>query len=180
MALNPASDLTPLGSFEIEPIGTPIDVTPFFTPAILLEKNTWTTTAYDTCHTAKMNYSGADLTHVGLTGATITPSSNLSWSSGIGSVDITPVVSETDNSIKVTDPTTGISDTSNPFDTPTEDLHDGGHHGLHVEQRPRHQRKCTQARHGQPRCRLQSQHHVHVQWRDRRKPRQHRDHDRTA
>jgi hypothetical protein len=111
------SDLTPLGSFEIDPIGTPIDVTPFFTPVILLQKYTSTTTAYDSCHNVKGTYSGATLTHHGLTGATISPATSLSWSSGTGTVDITPSISETDNTITVTDPTTGISDTSNQFDT---------------------------------------------------------------
>jgi hypothetical protein len=117
MTLNPASDLTPLGSFEIADIGTAIAVDPFFTPAILLQKYTSSTVAYDTCHTVKGNYTGATLTHHGLTGATISPSTSLNWSNGTGKVDITPVVSETGNTITVTDSTTGISDTSNFFDT---------------------------------------------------------------
>ena len=117
MTLNPASDLTPLGSFEIADIGTPIAVDPFFTPAILLQKYTSSTVAYDTCHNSKGDYSGAALTHHGLTGATISPSTSLSWTSGTGTVDITPVYSETDNTITVKDGTTGISDTSNLFDT---------------------------------------------------------------
>jgi hypothetical protein len=119
MTLNPASDLTPLGSFEIADIGTPIAVTPFFTPSILLQQYTSTTTAFDTCHNVKGNYSGAALTHHGLTGATYSPNGGqtLSWSNGIGTVNFTPVVSETNNTITVTDPTTGIGDTSNFFDT---------------------------------------------------------------
>jgi hypothetical protein len=113
------SDLTPLGSFGINPIGSPIDVIPFFTPAILLEQYASTTTAYDTCHNVKTTYSGADLTHVGLTGASYVPDDGqtLSWASGVGTVKITPIISETDNTITVTDPTTLISDTSDPFDT---------------------------------------------------------------
>ena len=118
MTLNPASDLTPLGSFEIADIGSPIIVAPFSTPAILLQKYTSNTVAYDTCHNVKGNYTGATLTHHGLTGATISPSTSLSWNgTGTGSVDITPVYSETNNTITVTDGTTGITDTSNLFDT---------------------------------------------------------------
>jgi len=117
MTLNPSSDLTPLGSFEIADIGTPIGVDPLFTPAILLQKYTSSTVAYDTCHNVKGNYTGATLTHHGLTHATISPLTSLSWTSGTGTVDITPVFSETDNTITVTDGTTGIGDTSNPFDT---------------------------------------------------------------
>lgn len=118
MTLDPASDLTPLGSFEIVDIGTPIAVAPFFTPTILLQQYTSTTTAYDTCHNVK-NYSGAAVTHHGLTGATYVPGGGqtLSWSGGTGTLKLTPSVSETDNTITVTDPTTGISDTSNFFDT---------------------------------------------------------------
>ena len=113
------SDLTPLGSFEIADIGTPIAVDPLFTPSILLQQYTSTTTAYDSCHNVKGNYSGATLTHVGLTGATYVPSDGqtLSWSNGVGTVKFTPVVSETDNTITVTDPTTLIADPSKPFDT---------------------------------------------------------------
>jgi len=111
------SDTTPLGSFEIADIGTPIAVAPFFTPVILLQKYASSTVAYDSCHNVKGNYSGAALAHHGLTGATITPATTLNWSSGTGKVDITPSVSETDNTVTVTDPATGISDTSNFFDT---------------------------------------------------------------
>jgi hypothetical protein len=117
MTLNPASDLAPLGSFEIADVGTPIAVDPFFTPVILLQKYISTTTAYDTCHNVKGNYNGATLAHHGLTNATITPTTSLSWSNGTGMVDITPSVSETNNTLTVTDPTTGINDTSNFFDT---------------------------------------------------------------
>jgi hypothetical protein len=113
------SDQTPLGSFEIADIGTPIAVAPFFTPSILLQQYTSTTTAYDTCHNVKGNYSGATLTHHGLTGATYSPSGGqtLSWLNGTGTVKFTPVVSETNNTLTVTDPTTAITDTSKPFDT---------------------------------------------------------------
>jgi hypothetical protein len=117
MTLNPASDLTPLGSFEVADIGTPIAVDPFFTPTILLQKYTSNTIAYDTCHNVKGNYTGATLTHVGLTSATISPATSLAWSNGTGKVDITPSVSQTNNRITVRDGTTGISDPSNFFDT---------------------------------------------------------------
>jgi hypothetical protein len=117
MTLGSSSDLTPLGSFEIADIGTPIAVDPGFTPAILLQKYTSSTVAYDTCHNVKANYTGADLTHHGLTGATISPATSLSWNGGTGKVDITPAYSETNNTITVKDGTTGITDTSNLFDT---------------------------------------------------------------
>jgi len=113
------SDQTPLGSFEIADIGTPILTSPFFTPSILLQQYTSTTTAYDTCHQVKGNYGGAAVTHAGLTGATYVPNGGhtLSWSGGTGTLKLTPSVSETNNTITVTDPTTQISDTSNLFDT---------------------------------------------------------------
>jgi hypothetical protein len=119
--LTAQSDMTPLGSFEIDPIQTPIAVAPFSTPVILTgQQYTSTTTAYDSCHNVK-TYSGAAVTHKlpGLTGATYVPTGGqtLSWASGVGTLKITPAVSETDNSITVKDPTTGISDTSNFFDT---------------------------------------------------------------
>jgi|tagenome__1003787_1003787.scaffolds.fasta_scaffold20979376_2 hypothetical protein len=115
--LTAQSDMKPLGSFEIDPIGTAIGVAPFFTPAILLRAYMSSTTAYDTCHNVKTNYDGAVLTHHGLTGATITPATSLSWASGIGSVNLTPAISETDNTITVKDTATKVAGTSNFFDT---------------------------------------------------------------
>jgi hypothetical protein len=116
--LSAGTDLTPLGSFEIADIGTPIAVKPFFTPAILLQQYTSTTTAYDSCHHVK-TYSGAAATHHGLTSAAYMPTGGgtLNWTGGVGTLKFTPTVSETDNTLTVTDPTTGISDTSNFFDT---------------------------------------------------------------
>ncbi|HEY1563491.1 MAG TPA: hypothetical protein VGF72_02275 [Gaiellaceae bacterium] len=135
MTLNPASDLTPLGSFEIADIGTTISTLngSVFAPAIQTNQQyASTTTAYDTCHHIKTEaqtpldvaYSGAALTHTGLhddvTKSVLydpTGGQTLSWTNGNGTVKITPVISETNNTITVTDPTTGISDTSNFFDT---------------------------------------------------------------
>lgn len=113
------SDMKPLGSFEIKDIGTQIGTV--FAPAIYTNQQyTSTTTAYDSCHNVKTTYSGATLTHHGLTNASYVPSGGqtLTWSSGVGTVKITPSsISETANTITVTDGATGITDTSKPFDT---------------------------------------------------------------
>jgi hypothetical protein len=110
------SDLIPLGSFAIAPIQTVQDGQTI--PAILTEvPHPSSTTAKDTCANTKTNYTGAVRTQTFLTQATFLPTSGLSWSNGIGTLTITPEWTETGNELKVTDPTTGISDTSDPFDT---------------------------------------------------------------
>ena len=80
-----------------------------------------TTTAYDTCHNVKTDYSGATVDENNtLLEASFEPSGGqtLSWASGIGTLKISATISETDNTITVEDETTGISDTSNPFVPP--------------------------------------------------------------
>lgn len=110
------SDLTPLGSFVIAPIQTIKDGQTI--PAILTEApHTSTTTARDLCENVKTNYSGAVRSQTLLTEASFSPTSGLSWSNGIGTVVITPEWTETDNALTVSDTTTGISATSNFFDT---------------------------------------------------------------
>jgi hypothetical protein len=110
------SDLIPLGSFAIAPIQTVKDEQTI--PAILTEvPHPSSTTAKDTCGNTKTNYTGAVRTQTFLTQATFSPTSGLNWTNGIGTLSITPEWTETGNELKVTDPTTGISDTSDPFDT---------------------------------------------------------------
>jgi hypothetical protein len=110
------SDLTPLGSFVIAPIQTVKDAQTI--PAILTEVgHTSTTQARDLCENTKTNYSGANRSQTLLTQASFSPTSGLSWSNGIGTVTITPEWTETGNALKVSDSTTGISATSNFFDT---------------------------------------------------------------
>jgi hypothetical protein len=110
------SDLTPLGSFSIAPIQTVQDGQTI--PAIVTEvPHPSTTTARDLCENVKANYSGAVRTHTLLTQAAFSPTSGLTWTNGIGTVTITPEWTETGNALTVTDPTSGVSATSNPFDT---------------------------------------------------------------
>ena len=110
------SDLTPLGSFVIAPIQTVKDAQTI--PAILTEVgHASTTTARDVCENTKTTYSGATRTQTFLTQAGFSPSQGLNWSNGIGTVTITPEWTETGNALTVTDPTSGVSSTSNFFDT---------------------------------------------------------------
>jgi hypothetical protein len=110
------SDLIPLGSFAIAPIQTVKDGQTI--PAILTEvPHASSTTAKDTCGNTKTNYTGAVRTQTFLTQASFSPTSGLIWTNGIGTLSITPEWTETGNELKVTDSTTGISDTSDPFDT---------------------------------------------------------------
>jgi hypothetical protein len=130
MTLGP-SDLTPLGSFSIAPIGTVADAE--FPTVLTNQRFPFTTTALDTCGQTKMNYSGAQLTYSFLTGAKFfkagtntqfDPAAGYGsvFSNGIANVDVQPVVTETPNSLTVTDPATGITDPagltdpSNTFD----------------------------------------------------------------
>jgi hypothetical protein len=115
--VNSASDLTPLGSFSIATIET-VTADAQHVPAILTgEPKVSTTTAYDTCGNVKTTYSGAIRSATLLTGASFSPTAGLNWSNGVGTVTITPAVTETDNSLTVRDTTTGVNDTSNLFDT---------------------------------------------------------------
>lgn len=110
------SDLTPLGSFVIAPIQTIKDGQTI--PAILTEVgHVSTTTARDVCENTKTNYSGATRAQTFLTQAGFSPAQGLNWSNGIGTVTITPEWTETGNALTVTDSTTGVSSTSNFFDT---------------------------------------------------------------
>ena len=118
----PASDLTPLRSFDIPLIGTTVGTT--FVPSVALDDPASvpfdsTATAKDTCGHNKTNYTGAGatLSHTKLSGADFDPDSGLDWSGGggIGTVSVTPVVTEVLNSLTVTDSTTGVTSSSNTF-----------------------------------------------------------------
>ncbi|HET8968475.1 MAG TPA: hypothetical protein VFN06_03520, partial [Gaiellaceae bacterium] len=112
-----ASDLVALGRFDIATIETVTDDGQHV-PAILTgEPKTSTTTAYDICGEVKTTYSGATRSATLLTGAGYTPTTGLNWSNGVGTVAITPVVTETDNRLRVTDATSGVTSASNFFDT---------------------------------------------------------------
>jgi hypothetical protein len=110
------SDLTPLGSFVIAPIQTVQDGQTI--PAILTEVgHVSTTTARDVCENTKANYSGAVRSATFLTQAGYSPAQGLNWSNGTGTVTITPEWTETGNALTVSDTTTGVSATSDFFDT---------------------------------------------------------------
>ena len=120
--LKAGSDLTPLGSFTtgtlvnavfVPQIGTQIgDV---FAPAIQTGITTdATVNALDTCGATKTNYSGPTTLAHNLSQATV---SGPTWSGGVGTVPIKPTISETDRNVTVSDNPTGISKTSDPFDT---------------------------------------------------------------
>jgi hypothetical protein len=111
-----SSDLIPLGSFVIDPIQTIKDGQTI--PAIVTDVgHPTTTTARDVCEDTKTNYSGAVRTATFLTAADYAPNQGLTWSSGVGSLTITPEWTETGNALTVSDIPTGISATSNFFDT---------------------------------------------------------------
>jgi len=129
MTLGP-SDLTPLGSFSIAQIGTVADA---LFPTVLTTASPdfapfgFNTTALDTCGHVKTTYSGASLNYSFLTNATffsvsanknVTTSTygSTAWSNGVADVNVSPVLTETPNSLTVTDPTTAITATSNVFD----------------------------------------------------------------
>jgi hypothetical protein len=116
------SDLIALGRFDIATIET-VTADGQHVPAILTSvaedfvPKESTTTAYDICDEIKTNYDGATRSATLLTDAEYDPDSGLDWADGVGTVFITPVVTETDNSLTVTDETSDVTDTSNPFDT---------------------------------------------------------------
>jgi hypothetical protein len=112
----PSSDLIPLGSFVIAPIQTIQDGQTI--PAIITDiGHPTTTTALDVCQDTKTNYSGAVRTATFLTAAGYAPNQGLSWTNGIGTLTITPEWTETGNALTVSDIPSGISATSNFFDT---------------------------------------------------------------
>lgn len=112
-----SSDLVALGSFSIADIET-VTADEQHVPAILTGVGKPTsTTAYDICGEVKTTYGGATRSATLLTNATYSPSTGLSWSNGVGTVSVTPAVTETDNRLHVTDAISGVTGASNFFDT---------------------------------------------------------------
>jgi hypothetical protein len=116
------SDMTPLGSYAWDPIGTTVDGV--FAPAIYTTRAvnypspSPTVHALDSCGAPKTGYSGP--TTLAYSGAPdkVTVSGPSPWSaSGVGTVSIAPTISETNRSLTLTDFLTGIKGTSDPFDT---------------------------------------------------------------
>ena len=122
LTLNPASDLTPLGSFVFSPVETAVDGAngPIHAPQIVTNAVApISIKALDTCGNPDSDYSGATLTKAaGLATATLT---DLIWSnagdgSRLGSASLTPVDVEVHDQISVRDPASGIAKSSNLFD----------------------------------------------------------------
>lgn len=116
LTLNPASDLTPLGSFQFAPIETVVAGTggdPLHVPQIVVSTAApISITALDTCGNVDTNYSGATLNTEqggGLASATF---SALSWSNGIGSATVTPTDVETFDQFTIKDGPSGITQAS--------------------------------------------------------------------
>jgi hypothetical protein len=123
--LTTGSDLIPLGSFGIAHVGTVTDA--LFPTVLTNERFPFTTTALDTCSNTKMGYTGAQLTYSFLTGAKFFKAGTNTqfdpataygsqFSAGVASADVQPVVTETPNTLTVTDSNTHITATSNSFD----------------------------------------------------------------
>jgi hypothetical protein len=88
------------------------------------------TTALDSCGHTKNTYSGANLNYSFLTNATFFSVSanhtfdatdpaaygSTAWANGVADVHVSPVLTETPNSLTVSDGTTHIASTSNQFD----------------------------------------------------------------
>jgi hypothetical protein len=106
LSLNPASDLTPLGSFSFAPIETV--VSGIHVPQIVANTAApISITALDTCGNVDKDYSGA--TFALGNGLALPDFSALAWSGGIGSATVTPTDVEAGDQFSVNDPTTGIS-----------------------------------------------------------------------
>src|SRR4051794_29506581 len=98
------SDLTPLGSFDISPIGKYV---------ITGTTQTVTVAARDVCGNAKTDYRGSSVLAGPTTyAASLAPGPNtldgasigaLSWASGIGTGTVTPAVAQTGNTLQVVD-----------------------------------------------------------------------------
>lgn len=112
-----SSDLVALGSFSISTVET-VTGDGQRVPAILTgQPKVSTTTAYDICGEVKTTYTGATRTATLLTGATFAPTTGVDWSNGVGTVTITPALTETDNRLHVSDTASGVASSSNFFDT---------------------------------------------------------------
>jgi hypothetical protein len=122
--LDPASGLTPLGSFVVAPITTTVSTPdgPLAVPQVLVGVAApLAVTAKDTCGNADSDYSGGSMaaksdTPTRLVDATF---SSLSWSGSrprTGAASVTPAVVEALDQIVVSDSDSGISADSTSFD----------------------------------------------------------------
>jgi archaellum component FlaF (FlaF/FlaG flagellin family) len=110
----PVSDLTPLGSFAWDPIGTLVNGV--FAPAILTGLTySATVDALDSCGALKSGYNGP--TSLAYNGHQATVSGPTWSQAGVGTASIKPTVSETSRNLTLTDIPTNISAASDPFDT---------------------------------------------------------------
>jgi hypothetical protein len=114
------SDMTPLGSFQWDPIGTTVNGV--FAPALYTTHAAGYPSpspkvhALDSCGAAKTGYAGP--TTLTYSGHMATVSGPSPWSaSGVGTISIAPDISETNRNLGLTDSLTGISGTSPSFDT---------------------------------------------------------------
>ena len=132
LTLNPASDLTPLGSFAFAPIETVIagpNNTQIHVPQIKTNQAApITLTALDTCGNTDTDYSGGTFAAVsGLAAATF---AGPVWTNGVTNPDpnkptttVTPVDVEVGDQFSITDSTTGIFANSSSTDgRPTFDV----------------------------------------------------------
>jgi len=120
------SDLDPLGSFDISPIGTLPFPTSTLRYVITGETQQVTVTAHDLCGNVKSDYRGSPLlagptTYAAslvagpnsLDGASI---SSLSWASGVGTGTVTPAVAQVGNTLRVIDTPAAVSASTPTFD----------------------------------------------------------------
>lgn len=113
LTLNPASDLTPLGSFAFAPVESVVGATdgPLHVPQILVNQAApISITALDTCGNVDTDYSGGQFVlGTGLADAAFAP---LSWSGGTGTSSVTPHTVEVHDQFSIQDGPSGISATS--------------------------------------------------------------------
>ena len=118
MTLNPASDLTPLGSFVVQKIQTVLSPNVSVPQILTGAAAPISIAALDTCGNPDADYSSGTVaptvdTPSRLVNASFSP---LQWSGGSASATLTPKDVEVQDSLTVSDATTGISQESNMFD----------------------------------------------------------------
>jgi hypothetical protein len=115
MTLNPASDLTPLGSFVFAPVESvlngPEGPGTLHVPQVIVNQAApISITALDTCGNVDADYSGGQFVlGTGLADATF---GQLSWSGGNGTSSVTPHTVEVGDQFSIQDGPSGISATS--------------------------------------------------------------------
>jgi hypothetical protein len=112
LTLNPASDLTPLGSFVFAPVESVVQAAGgLHVPQILVNQAApISITALDTCGNVDADYTGGQFVlGTGLADATFGP---LSWSGGSGTSSVTPHTVEVHDQFSIQDGPSGISASS--------------------------------------------------------------------